>query len=125
MKERHKTQFPRPLLRRFGQILNGQKVSRISLSFIRNSRNRASFGAVNSNAICNRIWTISYKRVAEVKNLSVQNWVSKREYRVLSHDFMAAILVSQNNETEAMLVSQTGPALFLYANVFFCCNKFA
>ena len=29
--------------------------------------------------------------------------------RVFSHDFMAAILVSQNNETAAMLVSQTSP----------------
>ena len=30
-------------------------------------------------------------------------------YRVFSHDVMAAILVSQNNETAAMLVSQTSP----------------
>ena len=36
---------------------------------------------------------------------------------------MGAILVSQNNETEAMLVSQTNPVgveLFSYANAFFC-----
>ena len=30
-------------------------------------------------------------------------------YSVFSHDVMAAILVSQNNETVAMLVSQTNP----------------
>ena len=49
-------------------------------------------------------------------------------YRVFSHDVLAAILVSQNNETAAMLVSQTSPVgieLFSYANVFFCSNKFA
>ena len=55
-------------------------------------------------------------------------------YRVFSHDVTAAILVSQNNETEArvtnmnMLVSQTNPVgveLFSYANAFFCSNKFA
>ena len=41
---------------------------------------------------------------------------------------MAAILVSQNNETAAMLVSQTSPVgveLFSYANTFFCSSKFA
>ena len=30
-------------------------------------------------------------------------------YRVFSHDVTAAILVSQKNETAAMLVSQTSP----------------
>ena len=47
---------------------------------------------------------------------------------MFSHDFTAAILVSQNNETEAMLVSQTSPVgvgLFSYAKTFFCSNKFA
>ena len=41
---------------------------------------------------------------------------------------MAAILVSQDNEVVAMLVSQTnlvGVELFSYANTFFCFNKFA
>ena len=41
---------------------------------------------------------------------------------------MAAILLSQNNKTAAMLVSQTNPVgdeLFSYANDFFCSNKFA
>ena len=50
------------------------------------------------------------------------------DYRVLSHDVRAAILVSQNNETVAMLVSQTSPVggeLFSYANAFFCHNIFA
>ena len=53
---------------------------------------------------------------------------SRRPYRVFSHDVTAAILVSQNNETVAMLVSQTSPLgveLFSYANAFFCFNKFA
>ena len=47
---------------------------------------------------------------------------------VFSHDVMAAIFVSQNNETAAMFVSQTSPVgveLFSYANAFFCYNKFA
>ena len=50
------------------------------------------------------------------------------QYGVFSHDVKAAILVSQNNETAAMLVSQTSPlgvAPFSYANAFFCSNKFA
>ena len=49
-------------------------------------------------------------------------------YRVFSHDITAAILVSQNNEMAAVLVSQTSPVgdkLFSYANTFFCSNKFA
>ena len=36
--------------------------------------------------------------------------------------------MSQNNETAAMLVSQTNPVgveLFSYANDFFCSNEFA
>ena len=41
---------------------------------------------------------------------------------------MAAILVSQNNETAAMLVFQTNPLgveLFSYANALFCSNELA
>ena len=48
-------------------------------------------------------------------------------YRVFSHDVKAAILVSQNNETAAMLVSQTSPVeveFLSHANAFFCFNKF-
>ena len=44
---------------------------------------------------------------------------------MFSHDVTAAILVSQNNETAAMLVSQTippGVELFSNANAFFCSN---
>ena len=43
-------------------------------------------------------------------------------------DVMAAILVSQNNERAAMLVSPTNPVgvkLFSYANASFCSNKLA
>ena len=53
---------------------------------------------------------------------------TSKNNRVFSRDVMAAILVSQNNETAAMLVSQTSPVgveLFSYANTFFCSNKFA
>ena len=49
-------------------------------------------------------------------------------YGLFSHDITAAILVSQNNETAAMLVLQTSPVeveLFSYVNAFFCSNKFA
>ena len=49
-------------------------------------------------------------------------------YCVFSHDVMVTIFVSQNNETAAMLVSQTstvGVELFSYVNAFFCSNKFA
>ena len=49
-------------------------------------------------------------------------------YRAFSHDVTAAILVSQNNEAAAMLVSLTNPLgvkLFSYASAFFCSNKFA
>ena len=50
------------------------------------------------------------------------------KYCVLSHDVMAAILVSQNNETKAMFVPQTslvGVELSSYVNAFVCSNKFA
>ena len=49
-------------------------------------------------------------------------------YRVFSHDVTEARLVSRNDETAAMLVSQTSPLgveLFSYANAFFFSNKFA
>ena len=45
--------------------------------------------------------------------------------RALSYDVTAPILVSQNNETAAMLVPQTNPVgveLFSYVNTFFCRN---
>ena len=51
-----------------------------------------------------------------------------REYCVFSHDVMAAIFVSQNNEMAAMFVSQTSPVgveLFSSVNAFFCSNEFA
>ena len=54
--------------------------------------------------------------------------VEVKVYRVFSHDVTAAILVFQNNEMAAMLLSQTslvGVELFSYANAFFCSNKSA
>ena len=47
-------------------------------------------------------------------------------YRVFSHDVTAAILVSQNKEMAAMLVSQTKPLgieLYFCVNTFFCFSK--
>ena len=49
-------------------------------------------------------------------------------YWVFSHDVMAAIFVSQNDEAAVMFVSQTSPVgveLFSYVNAFFCSKKFA
>ena len=49
-------------------------------------------------------------------------------YRVFRHDITATILVSQNNETAAMLVSQISPVgveLISNTNAFFCSNQFA
>ena len=64
------------------------------------------------------------------RNLPIfRKFKSQANYnRVFPHDVTAAILESQNNETAAMLVSQTHPLgveLFSYANAFFCSNKFA
>ena len=50
-------------------------------------------------------------------------YLSESVYRLFSHDVTAAIVVCQNNETAAMLLSQTNPLgveLFSYANAFFC-----
>ena len=49
-------------------------------------------------------------------------------YCVFSHDVMAAIFVSQNNETAAIFVSQTtlvGVELFSHVNALICSSKFA
>ena len=64
-------------------------------------------------------------------NLSLEGEILKYNdvlYRAFSHDVTAAILLSQSNETVAMLVSQTSPLgveLFSYAIAFFWSNKFA
>ena len=53
---------------------------------------------------------------------------SGQTYRAFSHDITEAILLSQNNETVVMLVSQINPVgveIFSYENAFFCSNKFA
>ena len=47
-------------------------------------------------------------------------------FRAFSRDVTTAILVFQNNETAAILVSQTGPVgveLFSYVNALFFSNK--
>ena len=61
----------------------------------------------------------------------VSHWTRHRPRRVsdfsynswISHDVTAAMLVSQNNEMAAMLVSRSNPPgieSYYYANVFFC-----
>ena len=58
--------------------------------------------------------------LTKINHTSVKSWVVNR---VFSHDVTAAILVSQNNETAAKLMSQTSPVgveLSSYANAFFC-----
>ena len=45
----------------------------------------------------------------------------RKFYRVFSHDVTAAILVSQNNETAAMLLSQTSP---VGVELRFLCKRF-
>ena len=50
------------------------------------------------------------------------------EVLCVSHNVMAAIFLSQNNETAAMFVSQISPVgieLFSYVNAFFCSETFA
>ena len=103
--------------------------------------------------ICRRFWLASFLRglwlvrfelqivSVDRPNMTYSSWqVSGRacdsverdlrvslNNRVFSHDVTAAILVSENNETAAMLVYQTSPLgveLFSYANVFFCSNIF-
>ena len=49
-------------------------------------------------------------------------------YRAFSHDVMGAILVFQNNETAAVLMSQTNPVGvegICYVNTSFCSNRLA
>ena len=85
-----------------------------------------------SNGICEKIFIMNRfisKSYSATKNTIDQQHKERGSCsRVFSHDVTAAILVPQNNETAAMLVSQTSPLgveLFSYANAFFCYNKFA
>ena len=75
----------KPRLHGSGQFFwNGQIPAEIPrLSFTRDPRNRASFWTASSIAICNRICTVPFKRVAQVKNSFVQNFVRTRAYGVL------------------------------------------
>ena len=62
-------------------------------------------------------------------SFSKRNLVSVHlKFWTFSHDVMAAVLVFQNNETEAMLVYQENPLgveFFPYVNIFFFFNKLA
>ena len=57
---------------------------------------RFEFSATSSSE-----WNSVFQNFPKKDNLA--------RYRVFSHDVTAAILVSQNNETAAMFVSQTSP----------------
>ena len=55
-------------------------------------------------------------------------WMLELCYRAFSRDVTVAILVFQNNETAAMLLSPENPLdveLFSHVNAFFCSNKLA
>ena len=70
--------------------------------------------------------TLSYMRLSSATLHLCGNFVDCTNC-VFSLDVMAAIFVSQNNETAAMFVSQTSPMgveLFSYVNALFCSNKF-
>ena len=72
--------------------------------------------------------TISQQLAAHAQQRSYSIHAEPFSNRVCSRNITAAILVFQNNETVAMLVSQTNPLgveLFSYANAFFCSNTFA
>lgn len=60
------------------KFLNGEKLAGTHLSITRDPRNLASFRMVNITAICNRICTVTCKRVARVKNSTVQKFVRTR-----------------------------------------------
>ena len=73
-------------------------------------------------------WLMIFKQILSTYSLRKCKEISSENFsvdRVFSHDFMAAIWVSQDNETVAMLVSQTSPVgveLFSYSNALFCSN---
>ena len=63
-----------PLYTGLNKYLIGQKLPRIRLSFTRYPQNRTCFWTVNTAAICNRICRVPCKRVARIKNSSVQTY---------------------------------------------------
>ena len=75
----------KPSFTRFWTIfLNGKiPVGIPRLSFTWDPRNRVSFWTASSIAIYDRICTVPFKRVAQVKNSFVQNFVRTRVYGVL------------------------------------------
>ena len=54
-------------------------------------------------------------------DLTFQDTLKFAEYRAYAQDIMAAILVFENNDMAAMLVSQTNPA---GVKLFFICKHF-
>ena len=104
--------FPSPCGNSWAKDKSSRAASLVSGFFIQNGGRRRT-------KIDTRLTWVSRDRVKK----DMQQF-----YRAFSHDVTAAILVSQNNEAAAMLVSQTSPVgveLFSYANAFFCFNKFA
>ena len=78
---------------------------------------------------CPNFWTnrIYKRKGTKQTNLEALN-STKSQKASLPVEVRRAMLVSQNNETAAMLVSQTTAVeveLFSYANAVFCSKKFA
>ena len=67
--------------------------------------------------------------LSKFPSVAKRNLVSVHlKFWAFSHDVMAAMLMFQNNETEAMLVYQENPLgvdFFSYVNISFCSNKLA
>ena len=80
------------------------------------------YQAFSSEQVLWRVLSVWKLEVTSLPVLSDNLTRTRRKYGVFSHDLTAAILVSQNNETAAMLVAQTSPLgveLFSYAKLSF------
>ena len=80
------------------------------------------FDCVSCADLRNNLFYHIRKYCESCKNLSDEDLISFFFNRVFSHDVTAAMLVSQNKEMAAMLMSQTKPLgieLNFYANAFF------
>ena len=89
-------------------------------------------GRFNGGFFALRVWWGLYMEGLIFGILDFTLWTPHFSYWfpdcVFSHDVMAAIFVSQNNETAAMFVSQTSPVgveLFFYVKAFFCSHECA
>ena len=111
----------------YSDIISYSKTSFLQPNFDINTW-KVSKNPVSSNLIPTRTSTTPRKKMSLKQSFAIWRCVLSHFviifalYRVFSHDVTAAILMSQNNETAAMLVSQTSPLgveLCSYANAFF------